>query len=279
MNGYVSPVVEAAPVLPDPSTTVFGIPLAKQYDDAFVYPTRLLNYFYPADGWNPAAGTGTLDIIITTRSSGVSNPSPFPDPIPNPNTNPITDTWGAGATGAEQLLVKDLLDYLLTFFKTTVPQFTFDQNETGGNPALTVSAKVEIIDGPGGAVLHTWAMDDLFQAGDGSYDPANPATAAGEIIIPDVMDTCPGDTCTFKNNVGSGQFDYSVLVPTMDLTPWADADNLFKVTWEFGDVDDGGEEITLTGRFYSNDVPEPGIAGLFGLAGIGMLAAWRRRRI
>jgi hypothetical protein len=270
-------------ILPPPGTIIGGVPLSAQFDDGFSYPTRILDYFFPTAGWDNTAGTGTLDVIITTRSSGQTNPTGFPDPITNPNTNPINDTWGAGGTASTNLLVSTLRDYLLATFNTTIPSFTFDQNETGGNPALFVNAKIEIID-PVLGVLHTWSFDNLTQAGDGDYDPNQLVLAPGVITIPNVLGQSGGGCstgtglCNFNNNVGSGAFDYVIYVPTMDLTPWADADNLFKVTWQFTGVDDGGEEITIFG-FATTQVPEPGGLALMGLAGLGLFFARRRRQV
>lgn len=282
-----------AQTLPPPGTSVSGVPLSIQYDDGFSYSTRVLDYFFPDDGWNTAAGTGTLDVLITTRSSGQTNsngalaPYNIPDPTTNPNTDPIDDSWGTTATTGT-MLVKDLYQYLQDFFNASIPVFTFDQNETGGNPDLNVTAKVEIID-PEDGVLKLWSLDNLLQAGDGTYDPDEKIVASGEIVIPDVLNECPGDTCSFDNNVGSGKFDYIILVPTMDLTPWVDDDNIFKVTWHFDGVDDGGEEITITGRFTGTVcpnpelpqcqvLPEPTPLWLIGLALLGLFGVRRLER-
>lgn len=272
----------SAQTLPDPGTTVLGVPVAIQYDDAYSYSVPVLDYLYPLQNWDAAAGTGLLDVLITTRSSGQTNPSPFPDPTVNPNTNPISDSWGTAATTGD-LLVSDVLAWLITNFNATVPQFTFDMNDTGGASALLLTAKVEILDGDG-TVLHTWSMDNLTQAGDGTYDPLELVSVGETITIPDVLNTCApvgGDDsiCEFTNNTGSGRFDFIIFVPTMDLTSWADADNLFRVSWNFQNVDDGGEEITMTGRFSpTTPVPEPGILGLLALGLLGLAATTRRRQ-
>lgn len=291
-----------AALLPAPGTVVNGIPVSQQFDDAYSYPTRLLDYLYPGSGWSNSAGTGLLDVIVTTRSSGQTNSGiaggiyNIPDPTTNPNTNPIVDSWGTSATTGP-MLVKDLYNYLWNTFGANTPVFTFDQNETGGNPDLLVNAKVEIIDAAGngnggapgsgliGGVLYTWSFDGTTQPGDGTYDAMSYVTALGHICIPDVMDAYnppgTGDTVCFDNNVGGGKFDYMVYAPTMDLSRWDDNDNLFKVSWQFADVDDGGEEITITGRFAGNvcaenpnlpqcqTVPEPGTLALVGLAMLG----------
>jgi len=269
--------VHAQPILPDPDTVVDGVPVAIQYDDAYSYSIDVLDYLYPDAGWDSAAGTGLLDVIVTTRSAGQSNPSPIPDPTTNPNTSPIQDSWGTSETTGD-LLVSDLYDYLQSEFNASIPVFTFDQNETGGSPGLLASAKVEIIDGDTSSVLHTWSFDAVTQPGDGDYDPDSPVSVAGEICIPDVLGDPSTDIC-FDQNVGSGRFDYILFVPTMDLTSWVDDDNLFKMTWEFGDVDDGGEEITLTGRFLQQQqVPEPGVLGLLSLGLLGLGMGLRRSR-
>jgi len=270
-TAFVMGNASAALILPPAGT------LSVQYDDAFSYSTRVLDYFDPGAGWTDKAGTGNLGVIVTTRSSGQQNPTNFPDPVVNPNDSPgpINGDWGGTSTST--LLVSTLRDYLVATFNATIPLFSFDQNETGGNPDLLVTAKVEIIDGVGGSVLHTWALDNTLQAGDGNYDPTSKVTAPGTITIPDVLGTCPGNgPCTFENNVGSGQFDYIIFFPTMDLTPWADSNNLFKVTWSFDQVDDGGEEITIFG-LANTSTPEPGSLALIGLAGLAMVLMRKRK--
>jgi PEP-CTERM motif len=273
----------SAQTLPPPGT--FSV----QFDDFYSYSTRILDYAQPTAGWNSAAGTGLLDVIITTRSAGQTNsagalaPYNIPDPITNVNTSPIVDSWGMGGTSSTTMRVLDLYNYLQTVFNATVPVFTFDQNETGANPALQVTAKVEIFDGIGGSLLALWSLDNLLN---GAYDPLSPVTAPGTVCTDPLYGE--GAPVCFNNNVGSGRFDYIIVAPTMDLTPFADADNVFKVSWAFADVDDGGEEITLTGRFTGSvcpnptlpqcqTLPEPGTLALGGLGLLGLAAASRRR--
>lgn len=292
--------------LPDPQTRVSDVPVAIQYDDGWSYSVPILNYLYPDGGWKTSAGTGTLDLIITTRSAGQQNTSvaddfntlygqtiSIPDPTTNPNVNnepspQIVDSWGTSQTTGN-LLVKDLYNYLWKGFGTNTPVFTFDQNETGGLKDLYINAKVEILDGVNGSVLKTWSFDNTTQPDDGIYDIDSYVYAAGEYCIPDVKNN-PTQTVCFSANVGSGAFDYIIYAPTMNLLNWADDDNLFKFSWVMDQVDNGGEEITLTGRFTPgsicdtnpNDpacqtVPEPGSLALLSLGLLGLGFGLRRK--
>ncbi len=248
------------------------VPYSAQNDDFFAYPIYLLDKYFPTEGWDTSAGTGTLDVIITTRSSGQSNsdgglaPYSIPDPITNPNTNPVTDEWGYGGTPATNMLVDDLYQYLFDTFGANIPVFTFDQNETGGNPDLNVTAVAEIIDPSDDSVVDFWAFDDLLNS---VYDPTEYVLAEGETCAPDgVQLVVNADDC-FDSNVGSGAFDYVIFAPTMNLSSYLGQGYVFRASWDFQDVDDGGEEITLTGRFAPNGrtpVPAPGTLMLMGVA-------------
>ena len=308
--------VSAALVLPDPfdpldATTFYDtpggptvgvydpgvdVPYSLQFDDFYSYPIYLLDKYVDPE-FDSAAGTGLLDVIITTRSSGQTNDDiagdiyNIPDPITNSNAGEIIDSWGAGGTTETTMLVDDLYDYLHDTFDASIPVFTFDQNETGKSPSLLVTALVEIIDpnNTSDPVKASWSLDGIDN---GVFDPNAFATAPGDVCVPDGTTTTVNQEDCFSNNVGSGAFDYMVFAPTMDLTPYDNTDYIFKVSWHFKEVDDGGEEITLTGRFISDiciedptlpqcqTIPEPGTVVLIGvgLLGFGAAARLRRRR-
>jgi len=243
----------------------FGVdvPLSLQFDEFYSYPVDLLDKYFPADGWDSAAGTGLLDVIITTRSNGQTNTDIAGDiynlaePITNTNTNPIHDDWGVEDTdgNVDIMLVNDLYDYLNDTFSASIPVFTFDQNETGGNADLFVTAIVEILSADQSTVIADWTLDNTA---DGILDGADPVLAAGEVCVPDGISLIPNADFCFDNNVGSGAFDYIVFAPTMDLSIYDNTDYIFKVSWWFEGVDDGGEEITLSGRFSPGSVcPDP----------------------
>lgn len=258
------------------------MPYSLAFDDFYTYPIYLLNKYFPTAGWNDAAGTGTLDVIVTTRSSGQSNSGGalasygIPDPITNPNVSPVIDRWGNGGSRETTMLVDDLYQYLFDTFQGSSPYFTFDQNETGGNPDLRLTALVQIIDPTDDSVVAHWSLDNLTN---GLSDPTAYVTAAGQLCVPDGVTLTANTTDCFSNNLGSGKFDYVIYAPTFNLADYIGNGYIFEGSWDFQDVDDGGEEITITGRFSTDyiQVPAPGTLPLiscaiilFGLAQAGI---------
>ena len=335
-----SPIALAVTILPDPTTTVDGLPIVKPYDDFLSYSARLLiewdNRFSVAwngDDYNVSTGTGKLDVLIMTPAEGASN-NPvtvnstdfvFQDPLPSSTGSPqptFDGIWGyyqpddgKDKTAEGPVLVDRVLNYLQTAFgpDATVPVFTFDLNETGSSPDILLTARVRIID-PGcidnsnaacdpantanDTVIATWSLDDLFQPGNGTYDPGSPVLAQGQICV----DGNTQDFCV-DNNVGSGKMDFLLYAPTMDLSLydgmgyWFVGDLHMGTTEEVciindkgkeecslhtGALDNGGEELFLSGSFTPFNppdtptaIPEPASLILISL-GIASLAFSKR---
>lgn len=246
------------------------VPYSLGFDDFHTYPIYLLDKYFPAAGWDAAAGTGTLDVIVTTRSAGQTNsggelaPYNIPDPITNPNISPVIDSWGNGGSSDTTMLVDNLYQYLFDTFQSSTPYFTFDQSETGSNPDLRLTALVQIINPADDSVVAHWSLDNLTN---GIFDPTAYVTAAGQLCVPDGVALIANSNDCFSNNVGSGKFDYVIFAPTMNLANYVGNGYIFQGSWDFQDVDSGGEEITLTGRFSPTfaPVPAPGTLPLMSL--------------
>jgi hypothetical protein len=274
----------AGPILPDPFDPAdvstyydtngngsfdlgIDVPYSLQFDDFYTYPIYLLDKYFPTAGWGGSSGTGTLDVIVTTRAAGQQNSSGdlagfnIPDPVVNSNTSSIQDSWGNGGTPETTMLVDDLYNYLFSTFGASIPVFTFDQNETASNPDIQLTALVEILDAQGN-VIADWSLDAVNNS---LYDPTAYVTAAGQICVPDGITLTPNANDCFNNNVGSGSFDYVIFAPTMNLANYLNMGYIFKGSWDFQNVDNGGEEITLSGRFAPQTVPAPGTLLLLSL--------------
>lgn len=251
-----SPSASAVTILPDPTTTVDGLPIVQQYDDFLSYSAKLLiewdNLFdvpWDENDYDVATGTGTLDVIIMTPTHAPGDNDPvtqggtdfaFQDSLLSSTGSQETTfsgTWGYFQPPAANpnviegpVLVDTVLSYLQKAFgpDATVPVFTFDLNETGDSPDILLTAQVRIID-PG-------CIDNSSAA----CDPANTAndtviaiwaldglTQAGNgLYDPLAQINVQGEICVdgntedfcVDNNIGSGKMDFLIVAPTMDLS-------------------------------------------------------------
>ena len=270
----------AAIVLPDPSGTFDGLPVAVQYDQFFSYSTQLLTQFVYA-GFNGAAGVGGLDVVVLTGANGIKN-NPvsgglvFEDPLASASggTSTFSGTWGAGNNPNGPVLVDTLLTYLHNQFDPTVniPVFTFDLAEPGSAASrdLDMLAKFSVYDPVNHVDVATWALDGTDN---GVFDASSFAHVYGELSF-----TGLSSTVYTADAKGSGKYDYLVYAPGMDLSAYSGHGYEFHIFSEMKNLDGSGEEAFISGGIRTptppTAVPEP---GTILLVGIGLLGLGRRR--
>lgn len=263
--------------LPDVDDTFDGIPVALQYNDFYSYSGSLLNQWgFLSQNDFTGQGTGTLDVIVGTGAGGQDNQGTgpggsfnFEDPMPFPggSATDFTGVWGMGTQANGPVMVDNLLAYLDAINPgATIPTFIFDHNQTGGAPDLWVQAEVYIYDPVSGDRIARWIFDD------GNGDPV---LSPGEVEV--VGDS--GEVYEADANKGSGKLDYIVFAPTMDLSQFSGAGYLFGIDFFMDDLNNGFEELYLSGRFTTTtvQVPLPGSLWLLGI-GLVVLIAFRRQR-
>ncbi len=253
-------------ILPDP---VF--PNAIQYDDFYSYSAKILTELGYA-GYDVSTGTGGLDLLLLTGATGATNIGvldglyDFQNPI-NYNNPTTTGTWSAS--------LDQLVDYLHDAFSplVNIPVFIFDLNQTGAAPNLFVTSYMSVKNGKN--IIEEWAFDNV---NDHTYDATDIVTAPGEITI----EYPAGTFITVDNNKGSGKMDFVVYSPAMNLSEYYGNGYTFDVYFEFTGLNNGFEELFLTGTFSPpppNPVPEPSTLVLIGLAlPILALSALRRKQ-
>jgi len=263
--------------LPDP------LLYAVRYDDFYSYSAKLLTA-WGLPGFDVNTGTGGLDVIVYTGAGGANNVNvgagnafSFPDPLdaPGGGTSTFSGVWGPtnDPVGTGPIAVSTLLDYLHATFGPNIntPVFNFDMNQTGNDADLDVVGQV-IIRNSSNVVIASWAFDNLTN---GVFDPTAWVLSPATITAPNPAP--PFELETVDNNQGSGKLDFIVYAPTMNLALYNAAGNTIEFDFRMQLLNNGFEELFLTGQFApAGTVPEPGTMLLMGVGALG--AAFMRRR-
>lgn len=276
------------------------VPVGFLDDEVWVYSMKLLEALQDA-GFLPeatfgdydfATGTGGLDALITTRSSGQDNQDIGPDgttTFEEPTVNPANPSdqahwWGQNDQDGDGIIdptddgpttVGEVLDYLQQFDPDlNNPGFYLDLNQTGSQAAFGLAAALRIIDDVTGDIVDEFSLDYID---DGAFNcttstPSTCDAGAFAIAFGEVSFTgASGNIYSVNHNLGSGKPDYAAFVPGLDLSTY-DPNDLFVIQMNFTGLNDGGEEIFMTGALGTvTQVSAPGTLILLSLGAIGVV--------
>jgi hypothetical protein len=300
-------------LLPDPSTTYDGIPIAFKFDQVYSYSAVLLDQLqtagqvpapYASVNYQFSTGTGTIPIIVYTGSNGASNPSPFQGPLDacgQGSCNSFDGTWGIDFNDPSKYV--GTVGAVKAEIGSSIPALFFDHNEQEGRqaiPNLRGAGRVAIYSATN-VLKAEYFFDTIADGGrnvgaslgedlnlpDG-IDPY--VTSCSELTVGQgaannppcslFFDTTTNDTYDLDHNKGSGKPDYFLVADGLDLDNFLDTDKIV-IEMHLRDLDPGFEEAGLFGVQKQTilQVSEPStVASLgFGLLALGGLI-WARRR-
>ena len=300
--------------LPNPTDYYDGLPSAILYDQIYSYNLNLLDSWVDAgliedtgENYAANAGLGNQDIVLYTQANGTDNIGigadgysfDFEEPV-NTNTgsesadgSTFNGTWGQNDQNNDGIIennigptttVGTLLAYLQSFnADNDIPVFLFDLNQTGAANYLWASGQVYILDDLTGDLVDSWAFDTIsngtfdapVQNIDGSFAIDNMVYAPGAVEY-----TGLSGTSYDASAGGSGSYDYALFSPDMALSNY-DPSDLFVVEFYFEGLNNGGEEIFITGATSPSVtvVPEPSSLLLLGMGMVGVGVLVRKRKL
>ena len=304
----------ALTTLPDPAGFYDGLQVAIPYDDFWSYSAPLLDAIQTAS-YIPSSygdyqfntGTGSLDVLLYTGTGVTNKKTNFEDPVKNAGgtTTTFDGWWGQNDynnDGVEDdhkykvkgpVTVGQILDYLHEFDpNNNIPVFYMDLNQEGDEASLLFSARVYLTDGYDSTngcynIIHEWALDTKPQpsgeeipgifgypgfGADGDFNIDAMALAAGKVVATGTS----GTVYDVNHNLGSGKPDFIAFAPSMNLSLY-DPNLYFVTEFHMGGLNDGFEEMFLTGGITTNVIPEPATLFLLGTGLIGLGAFGRRK--
>jgi len=219
------------------------------------------------------SGNGTLDLRMLTFSgseiqntAGSFNGDNGNNALPNAGGADVSLFDESYVTTAGEL--KDF--YNLNFPPGSISEIVLflDLNETGGGEPINTLVKLDIVLNPATIQGNPNALSDVSSAGQAAIDQTYTGGTTIANLNPEPAANIP------VNNQGAGFADYGIFT---GINPFSLADSdvlLFNISMDT--LNNGAEEIFLSGTYAGSDIPEPATLSLLALG--GGLAVLRRRK-